>query len=164
MREQDQPWWWPVVVELRQERRQDLFRTERTVGLGEVSAITPVLPGAKEKHLHASEPALLMDGEDVGLLHPAWIDPLMRLNGGKRGEAVAIDRRALEIECGRSVFHLAGELVFDAFAASGQKIVGLANERRIVRKIDFLRARSRTALDLIEQTRARAAFKERIAA
>ena len=164
VRYQDQPRWRPVVVELRNKGGQDLFRRERTVRPGEVGAIAPVLPGAEEKHLDAGKSALLMNGEHIGLLDATRIDALMRLNGGERGEPVAVDGRALEIERRRSLFHFVGKLVFDPLAPSGEEIVGLTNQRRIIRKIDFLGAWRRTALDLIEQTRPRAAFKEGIAA
>ena len=51
-----------------------------------------------------------MDGEHVGLLGAARIDALRRLRRRQRGETVAIDRGALEIERVRGLLHFAGEL------------------------------------------------------
>ena len=59
-----------------------------------------------------------MNRKNVGLLNAARIDALMRLNRRERGEAVAIDRGAFEIEPGRCFFHFIRELIFHLFTAS----------------------------------------------
>src|SRR5438445_3546379 len=87
-----------VVVELREERGQHLFRRERLFSAWEVSAIAPVLAGAEEEHLDAGITALLMDGEYVGFFHGARIDALLRLDRRQRGEPVAVERGGLEFE------------------------------------------------------------------
>src|SRR4029077_13049255 len=137
---------------------------ERPIRFGKIGAVAPILAGAEEEDLDTGESALLIDGEHVGLLDAVRIDPLMRLNRGKRGEAVAVNRRALEVERDRSLFHLIGKLVLDLLASPGQKVVRFAHQTRIIGKVDFLGAWSRTALDLIKKTRSRAAFKKWIAA
>ncbi len=87
-----------VVVELRQEGAQHLGGVERGVRLREVGAVAPVLAGAEEEHLDAALAALLVDGEDVGLLDGPRVDALVALHMAERGQPVAIDGGALEIE------------------------------------------------------------------
>jgi hypothetical protein len=87
-----------VVVELGEEGTQHLGRLQRRIGLGEIGAVAPVLPGAEEEHLDAALAALLVDGEDVRLLDALRVDALVRLDMGKGGEPVAVDRGALEVE------------------------------------------------------------------
>src|SRR5208283_1573389 len=65
VRDQDQARRRLVVVELREERREDFAGAERPVGLGKIGAISPVLSGAEKEHLDAAEPALLVDGKNV---------------------------------------------------------------------------------------------------
>ena len=105
-----------------------------------------------------------MDGEHVGLLGAARIDALRRLRRRQRGEPVAVDRGALEIERGRGLLHLAGQLVAHRLALAGQKGVGLAHQLGIFGEIDLLGARRRAALDLMQQARPRAAFEKAVRA
>ena len=105
-----------------------------------------------------------MEREYIGFFHAARIDALMGLYGRERGEAVAIDRRPLEIEGLRGLHHLAGELVLDGLAAAGQERIDLAHQHRVVAEIDLVGAWRRAALDLVQQARPRTALKERIAA
>src|SRR5437879_13812281 len=100
-----------VVIELGQECAEHFARFERTIGTRKIRAIAPVLPGAKEEHFDARVAALLVHGEYIRLVDAAWIDALMRLDGGKRGETIAIDRGALEIEQVRRLLHFAGEFL-----------------------------------------------------
>src|SRR5471032_1434524 len=65
MRHQHQPRRRLVVVELRHERAENVLRTEQTVSLREIGAITPILSGAEEKHLYAIVAAGLMQREYV---------------------------------------------------------------------------------------------------
>ena len=87
-----------VVVELGEEGAEHLAGLERLVGAREIGAVAPVLPGAEEEHLDAGLAALLMDGEDVGLVDRLRVDALVGLDVGERGEAVAVARGGLEIE------------------------------------------------------------------
>ena len=57
-----------VVIELRQEGRQDLGLGDRLVGAREIGAVAPVLSAAEKEHLDAGLPALLHEAEDVRLL------------------------------------------------------------------------------------------------
>src|SRR5690242_17768434 len=164
MRDQNKAGRRPVVVELSHERRQHLACGERAVRFGKIGAIAPVLAGAEEEHLDTGESALLIQREYIGFLDAARINALMRLDRRERGKAVAVDRSALEIERHRRLLHLVSELAFDLLAASGQKLVGLTHQRRIIGKVDFFGARSRAAFDLIKQAWTRAAFKKWIAA
>src|SRR5262249_22608541 len=68
-----------VVVELREKRAEHLAGAERSVGLGKIRAVAPVLAGAEEEHLDAVEPAVLVRREHVRLLDAARVDALMRL-------------------------------------------------------------------------------------
>ena len=138
-----------VVVELREERAQHLARPERAVGLGEIGAVAPVLAGAEEEHLDADEAAVLMHGEHVGLLDAARIDALLRLHRRERGEPVAVDRGALEIERGRGLLHLGREFLLHRAALAGEERVRLAHQLGIVGELDLARAGPGAALDLV---------------
>src|SRR5262249_33177266 len=164
VRDQDQPRSRLVVVELRQEGAEHLTRTERAVGLREIGAVAPVLPGAAEEHLHAEEAALLMHGEHVRLLNAARIDALMRLHGRERGKAVAVDRGALVVQRGGGFLHLGRELLLHPAAAPGEKVVGLAHQLLVIGEFDLACAWARAALDLVEQARPRAALEKTIRA
>ena len=121
VRDQDQPRTRLVVIELGEERGQNLAGRQRAVGSRKIGAIAPVLPGAEKEHLDAGEAALLMQGEDVRLLDAARIDALVRLNGRERGQAVAVDGGMFEVERERGLFHLGRELVLDRLAAAGEE-------------------------------------------
>ena len=153
-----------VVVELREERGQHLFRSKRFLRARKIGAVAPVLSGAKEEHLDAGISALLMDGEHVGFLHGARIDALLRLDRRERGEAVAVKRRGFELEFAGGLFHFGRQLLLHQPAAAGQEILGLAHQFGIAGKIDLAGTRPRAAADLIEQARPRAAFKKRVGA
>ena len=94
---------------------------KRAVGLREIGAVAPVLAGAEEEHLHAEEAAVLVHGEHVGLLDAARVDALLRLHRRERGEAVAIDRGALEVERLGRLLHLGGELLLHRLALAGEE-------------------------------------------
>src|SRR6516225_4293258 len=164
VRDQNQPRTGLVVVELREKRRQELARRDRAIGFRKIGAIAPVLPSAEKEYFDAGETALLMQRENIGLLHTARIDALMRLNSRQRGKAVAVDGGAFEIERLRSLFHLGRELVFDGLAAAGQERIGLAHQHRIFAEVDLIGTRRRAALDLMKKARARTALEERVAA
>src|SRR2546423_5294804 len=100
MRQQDEFRRWLVVIELREERGQHFLRRERLLCAGKIGAVAPVLAGAEEEYFDAGIAALLMDGEHVGFFYRARIDALLRLDRRQRGEAVAGERRRLEIELG----------------------------------------------------------------
>src|SRR6185312_7689207 len=134
------------------------------VGLREIGAIAPVLPGAEEEHLDAGVAAVLVHGEDVRLLERARIDTLVRLDRRQRGEAIAEDRRVLEVERLGRIVHRPGQFLLHRLAVAGEEFVGLAYQLRIAGKIDLARARRRAALDLMEQARPRAALEERVRA
>ena len=153
-----------VVIELGEERGQNLGGRQRFVGPRKIGTVAPVLPGAEEEHLDAGEAALLMQGKDVRLLDAARIDPLVRLNRRERGQAVAVDGGMLEVERERGLFHLGGELILDRLAAAGEEGDGLAHQHRILREVDLVGARRRAALDLMQQARPGAALEERVAA
>src|SRR5262249_27170927 len=99
-----------VVVELSQKRAEHLAGRERALGYGEIPAIPPFLAGAKKEPLPAAEAAGLVHGEHVGLFDPARIDALMRLPRRERGETVAVDGGALEVERGGGFLHLRRQL------------------------------------------------------
>src|SRR6516225_12262866 len=101
-----------------------------------------------------------MHGEYVGLLDAAWIDALVGLHRRERGQAVAIDRRPLEVERRGSLLHFGRERVLDRLALARKKRVRLAHQFAVFGKVDLARARAGAALDLIEQARPRAALEE----
>ena len=130
VRKQDRPRARLVVVELREEGAQHLRRLQRRVGLREIGAVAPVLAGAEEEHLDADLPALLMDGEDVGLLDALRVDALVALHMRQRRQPVAIDRGPLEIEIFGGLLHLRRNLGLHLLAAAGQEILRLRQPAR----------------------------------
>ena len=149
-----------VVIELRKKRAQHLAGGERAIGFGEIGAIAPVLPGAEEEHLDAAEAAGLMHGEHVGLLDAARIDALMRLHRRERGEPVAVDGGALELERAGGFLHFRCQRILHGLALAGEKRIRFAHELAVFGKIDLARAGAGAALDLVEQARPRAALEE----
>ncbi len=113
-------------------------------------------------NLHAVEAAGLMHGEHVGLLDPARIDALMRLHRRERGQTVAVDGGALEIERGGGLLHLRRQLVLHRLALARERRVRFAHQLAVFDEIDLARARTGAALDLIQQARARAALEESV--
>src|SRR5580704_6117442 len=71
VRRQDQARTRLVVIELGEERGQNLGGRQRFVGPRKIGTVAPVLPGAEEEHLDAGEAALLMQGKDGRLLDAA---------------------------------------------------------------------------------------------
>ncbi len=132
VRKQDQTRARLVVVELGEERTEHFARLQRRVGLGEVGAVAPVLPGAEEEHLDAVLPAFLVDGEDVGLFHRLRVDALVALHVRKGREAVAIDGGALEVERLRRLLHRCRYLRLHALAAARQEILRLLDQFGVV--------------------------------
>ena len=153
-----------VVVELGEESAQDFTRRQRTIGLGEIGAIAPVLTGAEEKDLDAIKTAVMMDGKHVGLLNAARVDALVRLHRRERSETIAIDRRAFEVERGRGLLHLRRQLLLDRAALAGEEGVGFAHQLGVFGEIDLARAGCRAAFDLVQQAWPRAAFEESVRA
>ena len=99
-----------VVVELGEERAQHFAGLEGRIGLREIGAVAPVLPGPEEEHLDAGLPAFLMDGEHVGLVDGLRVDALMRLHMRQCRQPVAENGGSLEIELFGGVLHRAGYL------------------------------------------------------
>ena len=130
-----------VVVELGEECAEHLAGARRAVGLGKIGAVAPVLAGAEEEHLDAAEAAVLVDGEHVRLFDAARIDALMRLHRRERGETVAIDRGALEIERARGLLHLGRELVLHRLALARQERIRFAHQLAVFGEIDLARCR-----------------------
>jgi hypothetical protein len=105
-----------------------------------------------------------VDGEHVGFLDRARIDTLLRLDRRQRGEAVAVERGALELELTRRLFHLAGKLLLHRMAFARQEVARLAHQRRIASEVDLAGAGAGAAADLVEQARPGAALEEGIGA
>src|SRR5437763_9429764 len=99
-----------VVIELCKERAKHFTCSQGAIRLRKIGAIAPILSGAEEENFDAGEAARLVDCKHVGVLDTARIDALVRLYSGERGKAVAVDARPLELERGRRVLHLVGQL------------------------------------------------------
>ncbi len=105
-----------------------------------------------------------MDREHVGLFHRARIDALLRLDRGECGETVAVQRRALEFEIVRRLLHFASEFLLHQTRAAGEEVIRFAHQFSVAGEIDLAGARTRAALDLIQQARPCPAFEERVGA
>ena len=130
--EQDQLRHRLVVVELCQERAEHGGAVEALVGAREIGAVAPVLPGAEEEDLDDRLAALLVAGEEIGLLEGPRIDALRALDMGEGREAVAIDGGGLEIEPLGRLLHLARHLLANRLASSRQEGGRLVDEVRVV--------------------------------
>src|SRR2546429_9484083 len=122
------------------------------------------VPGGKKNPLAPAEAAGLMRGEHTGLLAPVRVDALMRLHRRERGQTVAVDGGALEIERGGGLLHLRRQLVLHRLALAREKRVRFAHQLAVFDEIDLARARTGAALDLIQQARASAALEESVGA
>ena len=98
MAEQDELGRRAVFVELRDEGFEHFGVGEAGVGLGAVGVVAPVLVGAEEEDLDAELAGFVRDGEDVGFLDAARGDIALALDEGERGEAIAQQGGALEVE------------------------------------------------------------------
>ncbi len=132
-----------VIVELRQERTQHLFRRQRFVGTREIGAVAPVLSGPEEEDFDAAVSTFLMESEHIGLFHGAWIDALLRLNRRQRSKTITVKRRTLEFEVVRRLLHLGCEQFLHRAAAPGQKVSRFTDQFRIAGKIDLAWCRDR---------------------
>src|SRR5207245_9922192 len=94
-----------IIVELGNERAQNLGRAQTPVRPREIGPVAPILGVAEEEDLNAGVAAFLGDGEDVGLLDAAWVDALMSLDVRQSPEPVAVVRGPLEFELLRSFVH-----------------------------------------------------------
>ena len=77
---------------------------------------------------------------------------------------VADQRRSLEIQRFRSALHLHCQPLLHVVASAGKKNARLLDQCRIILPADAAHARSAAALDLVEQTRARADREDAVAA
>src|SRR5207253_1188 len=94
----------------------------------------------------------------------ARIDALLRLDRRERSEAIAVERRALELELAGSLFHLASELLLHRLALAGQEVGRFAHQRRIAGEVDLAGAGAGATADLVEQAGPAAALEEGIRA
>ncbi len=127
---------------------QNLCRAERTVRLGEIGAIAPVLAGTEEEDLNAGHAAFLMDGKGVSLFNRLRIDALMGLHMRKRRQTIPVNGCMLKIKVRRRGLHCRCEVVLYRLALAGKKRLGLIDEFGIVLIADLVRAGAGTTLDL----------------
>src|SRR3546814_665443 len=128
-----------------------LFRSDREalVVAREVGAVAVVAPGAEEEHLDADLSALLLRGDDVGVVDALDIDVLMGLDLGQRADAVAEHGGALVVEPPGGLFHLRRELLLHLLRVAGEESARLGHQVAVVRRRDALGAGRRAALDQI---------------
>ena len=153
-----------ILIELGEEGIEHLIERQFLVMAGEIGAVAPVLSGAEEEDLHAGLAAFRPGREDIRLRHSLRVDALMGLDLREGADAVAIDRGALEIEIGGSLVHEADELLLRLAAAALEEGAGLFHEFGVALFAYLARAGRAAALDLEEETGARAAFEDAIGA
>src|SRR5690606_36929703 len=130
----------------------------------EIGTVAPVLTGAEEEHLYAALAALMHGGKDVGLLDALRIDRLIGSVVRERREAVAVSRSTLELHLLGRFLHEVAIHAAHVLALAAQEADGLVDELAVIIERDLAGARGRTALDLMQQARARAAFVDAIGA
>ena len=121
-----------VAVELAHECRKKLRRVVMAATGREVGAVAEILPGAEEKHLYAGLPAVEMGGDHVGVADALHINVLMRLNAGQRPDAVAVNRRRLELQRVARGLHAFGKRLLDGLALAREEGARLRDGRLIV--------------------------------
>src|SRR5262249_56769418 len=99
-------------------------------------------------------------GKGAAMLVPACLPTVSHCHRRERGETVAVDGGALEVERGGGFLHLRRQLVFHRLALARQERVRLAHQLTVFGEIDLARAGAGAALDLVEQARPRAAPEE----
>ena len=113
-----------------------------------IGAVAPVLAAAEKEHLDAGLPARLIGRDDVGVDDPGHVDVLVALHQRQGADAVADQRRRLEIERLGGVFHLAGETLLHVVAAAGQERLRLVEQCGVVLAPDMPDAGRAAPLDL----------------
>ncbi len=151
--QEDEPGGRLVVVELGDERAENLGGLHRLVGLGEIGPVAPVLPVAEEEHLDAELARLLVEGEDVRLLDRMGVDALHALDGGERRQPVAGPGGALELHVLRGLLHLGGDARLHRVRLARQERPRLPGEARVLVEGDLTGAGTGAALDLEEKAR-----------
>src|SRR5690606_11360289 len=153
-----------IIVELGDEGAKHFARLQRGISFREVGAVTPVLPGAEEEDLDAVLSAFLMDGENVSFFDRLRVDALVRLYVRERGETIAIDGGAFEIERLGGFLHRGCDLRLYLGGAAGEEVLRLRYKLCIVLGADLAGTRTGAALDLVEKAGAGAAFEDGIRA
>ena len=137
VRQQDQAWRFAVVIELGQERLEDLGGLGAGAGAGVEVAVAPALIGADEEHLHAGLSALQMHGHHVRFGHAARVHALGGLHRGQRLDAVTQGGGALILHILGRLGHGCGQIGLDRGAFAFQKPHGIAHQPGIVGLADL---------------------------
>src|SRR5690606_33178872 len=153
-----------VVIELGQKGTEHGGSLQRRIRLGKIGAIAPVLARAEKEDLYADRTAFLVDSENVSLLHCLRVDALVALHMRQGSQTIAKDRRPLEVLLLGRLLHGLRHLRLHLLAAAREKVPRLIYQRRICAMRDLAGARSRAALDLIEQARPSAVLEKGIRA
>ena len=153
-----------VVVELADEGGHDLLRPVVPVVAREEGLVAVVRAVAHEERLHATAPALLVDGEDIGVQAARQVDVLVRLDAGQGPDAVAPERGLLVFEGLGGGVHAFGELVLDFVGLAGQEPGREADLVGVFGLADPPDAGRGAALDLVLQARPAAGGEHRIRA
>src|SRR5215208_8257140 len=164
MTEQDQRRFRPVIIELADKSGQHLLDRELAVVAWEIGAIAPIMPAAEEEDLHAGMPPGLMRRDDVGVADAGDVNVLMSLYQRERANAVADQRRSLEIERLGGPVHLGCKPLLDVAAATGQERLRLLDQPCVIAAVDPGDAGRAASLDLIQQTGTGAIAEHAVAA
>ncbi len=122
----------PVVVELADERGQHLVGGKLAVMAREIGAVAPIVAAAEEEHLDAGLAAGLMGRDHIGIDDAGHVDVLVTLHQRQGADAVANQRRRLEVERLGGSIHLRREALLDIAAAPGQKELRLLDQLCII--------------------------------
>src|SRR5712671_3971407 len=164
MAQQYQPRLRPVIVKLADKGGQHLLDHELRIVLREIGAVAPVLPAPEEEYLDAGLSAGLMRGDHIGVLDAGDVDVLVALHQRESADAVADQRRRLEIERFGRPFHFNRETLLHVMAAALQEAMRLFEQQRVILAADPADARGAAPLDLEQQAGAGAVMKQAVAA
>src|SRR5579872_6651803 len=130
----------------------------------EIGPVAPILTPAEEKDLNAGEIALLMEGDEVGIVEIGHHEILLPLHEGERPDAVADHPRLLELPGIGIVLHAPRQLLLHLLAPPPEEALGLAQEFLIAFGIDPPDARGAASFDLIKEAGSRAAPEDAVIA
>ena len=99
---------------------------------GKISAVAVISTGPEEKDLDAGLPTILMQRDDVGVLHAFKVDILMRLYLRQGVDTVANARRTFKIQRIAGGLHLLNQFSLNGATAIGQKFSRFFDEKSVI--------------------------------
>src|SRR5689334_4203205 len=126
---------------------------------GKERSMSPILPVADEEGLDRDRSGLASQGKHIGITEPLGMYRLASLDVGQRAQPVAIDGGELIILLLGGFGHRPRQPRLDSGRPAGEEFLRLPDQLAIILIADAADARSRAALDLVEQAGSRAVLE-----